>query len=254
MNTNYLEIKNLKKTYTAGVGENIVAINNLNLSVSEGEFVTIVGNNAGGKTTLLKLISGMIIPTSGEIYLDGKPLSTLDETQRAKIISSVRQDSNESVVNSMTVAENLAMAKLRRSKIGFRAGIKKGWRSEFISLLKPLGIGLEQRLDDKVSSLSGGQKQTIALLMATLIIPKLLMLDEYTAALDPKVSKIILKITKDIIHNKKITTLMVTHNTHQAIKYGNRLILLQKGKVALDICGEEKKALSLIDLEKYYNN
>jgi len=254
MKTKYLVIKNLKKTYELGEGEHIVALKNINLSIPKGEFVTIVGNNAGGKTTLLKLISGMIMPTAGEIYLDGILLSNMEETQRAKIISSVRQNPNDSLINSMTIAENLAMAKLKRSKIGLRVGMKKRWENEFISLLKPLGIGLEERLDDKIDSLSGGQKQIIALLMATLLKPKLLMLDEYTAALDPKVSKVILKITNEIINSNEITTLMITHNIYQAIEYGSRLILLQKGHVALDICGEEKKALSLHDLETYYNN
>lgn len=252
MKKNFLTIKGLTKVYNAGVDDKITALSNFTLSLNEGDFITIVGSNAAGKSTLFKLISGAITPTSGEIILDGVSLSNFNESQRAKVISCVRQNPNESVINSMTIAENLALVKLKKTNAGLYKGVKREWRKEFASLLRPLGIGLEKRLDDRMDSLSGGQKQTVALLMAMLARPKLLLLDEHTAALDPKVSKLILKITNEIVKKNMVTTLMITHNIYQAIEYGDRLILLERGRISFEISGKEKKSLNILDLEGYF--
>lgn len=252
MKKNFLTINNLTKIYNPGLNDKVTALSNFNLSINEGDFVTIVGSNAAGKSTLFKLLTGAIAPTSGKIILDGRSLSSLNETQRAKVISCVRQNPNESVINSMTIAENLAMVKLKNAKHGLGKGVKKEWKEEFKLLLKTIGIGLEKRLDDKMSSLSGGQKQAVALLMTTLTSPKLLLLDEHTAALDPKISKLILKITNDIVKENKVTTLMITHNIYQAIEHGNSLILLERGKIGFRASGEKKRSLNILDLEGYF--
>lgn len=252
MKRNFLTIKHLTKKYNSRSSDSITALNNINISVDEGDFVSIVGSNAAGKTTLFKLLVGAIIPTSGKIFLDGTLLSKFDETQRAKIISCVRQNPGESVINSMSVAENLTMAKLKNAKYGLNRGVKHEWKVKLKLLLKPFRIGLEKRLDYRVENLSGGQKQIIALLMATLTKPKLLLLDEHTAALDPKISKLILKITDELVRKNKITTLMITHNVDQAIRYGNRLILLEKGKITFEVCGKKKQSLTASCLEKHF--
>lgn len=248
----FLSIKNLTKIYNAGAGEKLVALNNFSLTVNQGDFITIIGSNAAGKSTLFKLITGAVTPSSGKIILEGNNLFKLNESQRAKIISCVRQNPNESVINSMTISENLAMVKLKMLKPGLKKGVKEEWKNEFKELLKPLGIGLEKRLNDKMSSLSGGQKQSVALLMATISNPKLLILDEHTAALDSKVSKVVMQITKEIVQKNKVTTLMVTHNIRQAIEYGNRLILLKKGKIAFTANEKKKSSLDITDLEGHF--
>lgn len=252
MKKNYLTIKNLTKVYNPGASDQIVALNNLTLSVDKGEFITIVGSNAAGKSTLFNLISGSLSPTTGDIVLDRQSICSLPEFKKARFISCVKQNPNESIINSMTIAENLAMVKLKNKAAWLKKGVKPEWKENFVTILKPFGLGLEKRLDDKMSNLSGGQKQTIALLMATLTQPKLLLLDEHTAALDPKVSRTILEITDKIVRENKVTTLMITHNIHQAIEYGSRLILLDQGKIGFEISGEGKKSLNATGLETYF--
>jgi putative ABC transport system ATP-binding protein len=252
MKKNFLIIKDLTKIYNGEGSDRVTALNNLAFSVNEGEFITIVGSNAAGKSTLFNLIAGSLLPTSGDIVLDGQSICNLPEFKKARFISCVKQNPNESVINSMSIAENLAMIKLKGKIAWLRKGVKQEWRQEFVKVLKPLGLGLERRLDDKVNNLSGGQKQALALLMATLIKPKLLLLDEHTAALDPKVSRTILEITSKIVKKNKVTTLMITHNIHQAIEYGERLIFLDWGKIGFDISGDEKRLLEVSSLESNF--
>lgn len=254
MENNFLTITELRKIYNANTVGEVVALDHLSLSVAEGEFVTIVGSNAAGKTSLFNAIAGSILPTSGDIILDGKSILKIPEFKRSCFISRVRQNPNDSVMVSMTLAENLAMAKLKGKRAGLSKGVKKEWRDEFISLLKPLNLGLEKRLDDKISLLSGGQKQTVALLMAIIIKPKLLLLDEHTASLDPKVSARVLEITDRIVKDSGVTTLMITHNIHHAIGYGSRLILLDSGKVGFEASGEQKRKLKVIDVVEKMEN
>lgn len=254
MKINFLTVNNLTKIYDPGSSNEVVALDNLSLEINEGDFITIVGNNAAGKTTLFNLISGARFPTSGKIILDTRTISDLPEFKRAKYISCVRQNPNDSVITSMTLAENLAIAKLRGKNAKLQKGVKSEWRYEFTSMLKPFCLGLEKRLDDRMSVLSGGQKQIVALLMATIEKPKLLLLDEHTASLDPKTSKTVLEITDQVVNDKKVTTLMITHNVHQAIEHGNRLILLSEGKIKLDVKGKKKKSLNIFDIEKLLNN
>jgi len=254
MKSNFLTIKNLTKIYDVGSPSEVVALNNFSFSIKKGDFVTIVGSNAAGKTTLFNLINGSDSPTSGEILLEGEPLSELPEFKRAKLISCVRQNPNDSVIVSMTLAENLSLAKINGRSANLDKGVKKEWKKEFKKILKSFGLGLEKRLDDKVSSFSGGQKQIAALLMATISKPKLLLLDEHTAALDPNVSKMVLRITDQIVKEEKVTTLMITHNIRQAIEHGNLLILLEKGRIGFKVGDSQKRSLNIIEIENLLEN
>jgi putative tryptophan/tyrosine transport system ATP-binding protein len=249
MAEHYLVIKNLTKVYNPGTSGEVKALDDFSLNLYKGEFLVIVGSNAAGKSTLLNMISGSLMPTAGDILLGGKSLVKVAEHKKAKFISKVRQDPNQSLATSLTLAENLAIAKLRSLPVGLRRGVKNEWREEFKNILAPFGIGLEKRLDDKVDLLSGGQKQTVALLMATMTKPELLLLDEHTAALDPKVSKTILDITQKLVEEHSITTVMITHNMSHALHYGHRLVLMQSGKIKYE-AGKEKQQLSVADVVK----
>lgn len=254
MGKNFLIIKNLTKIYNSDITDGTMALDNVNLSVNEGDYVSIVGSNAAGKSTLFNLITGLLQPSKGEIILDGQSIYDIPEHRRAKFISCVKQNPNDSVINSMTVAENLALSMLKNKRSGLKTGVKEEWRNEFISILKPFNIGLETKLGEKMSNLSGGQKQTIALIMATLTKPKLLLLDEHTAALDVKVSRSVLKTTNKLVKMNKITTLMITHNIYQALAYGNRLILFNQGRIVFEVAGQEKKSLDINKLERIFRN
>jgi len=248
MLNDFLTINNIRKVYNPETAGEVVALNNICFSLPEGEFVTIVGSNASGKTNLLNVIAGSTLPTSGDIVLDGKSLLKMPEFKRSRFISRVQQNPKDSVITSMTLAENLAIAKLKGKKAGINKGVKKEWKTEFVALLKPLGLGLEKRLDDKIDLLSGGQKQAVALLMATINKPKLLLLDEHAAALDHKVSKKVLEITDRLVREGNVTTLMITHNIRHAIEYGKRLILLDRGHIGFESSGEQKKNLSVSNI------
>lgn len=248
MEGDFLAIQHLRKVYYPNTAGEIVALHDLSFSITKGDFVTIVGSNAAGKTTLFNILAGALQQTSGDVILGNTSILKYPEFRRATYISRVRQNPNDSLIVSMTLAENLAMAKLKDKKGGLGKGVKKTWRHEFVRLLSPLGLSLENRLDDKIDVLSGGQKQAIALLMATIIKPKLLLLDEHTAALDPNMSAKILTITEQVVKESGVTTLMITHNIHHAIAYGNRLIMLERGKIGFEAIGEKKRQLSVVDV------
>ena len=247
-----LELKNLYKTFNAGTVNEKRAIDGLDLTLEDGDFVTIIGGNGAGKSTTLNLIAGVFRADQGSIILDGVDITRLPEHKRAKYLGRVFQDPMMGTAATMGIEENLALANRRGQRRTLRPGITAQEREKFRKQLAALGLGLEDRMTSKVGLLSGGQRQALTLLMATLKKPRLLLLDEHTAALDPKTADKVLQITEEIVARDKLTTLMVTHNMKHAIQYGNRLIMMDAGKVVVDIRGEEKKNLTVRDLlEKF---
>lgn len=248
-----LEMKNITKVFNQGTINEKVALNDFSLTLEDGDFVTVIGGNGAGKSTMMNAIAGVWPVNSGQIIIDGVDVTKLPEHKRAKFLGRVFQDPMTGTAATMGIEENLALAK-RRGKARFlRAGITKAEREEYRELLKILGLGLEDRMTSKVGLLSGGQRQALTLLMAALQKPKLLLLDEHTAALDPKTAAKVLETTEYIVNRDKLTTLMITHNMKDAIAHGNRLIMLMDGKVILDIRGEEKKKLTVEDLLHKFN-
>lgn len=243
-----LEIRNVTKVFNPGTVNEKVALDNFSLTLDDGDFVTVIGGNGAGKSTMMNAIAGVWLVDSGQIIIDGEDVTKLSEHKRAKFLGRVFQDPMTGTAATMGIEENLALAKRRGRRRTLRPGISKKEREEFRELLKILGLGLEERLTSKVGLLSGGQRQALTLLMATLQKPKLLLLDEHTAALDPKTAAKVLETTEYIVNKDKLTTLMITHNMKDAIAHGNRLIMLNDGKVILDIKGEEKKRLTVEDL------
>ena len=247
-----LELKNLYKTFNAGTVNEKRAIDGLDLTLEDGDFVTIIGGNGAGKSTTLNLIAGVFPADQGSIILDGVDITRLPEHKRAKYLGRDFQDPMMGTAATMGIEENLALANRRGQRRTLRPGITAQEREKFRKQLAALGLGLEDRMTSKVGLLSGGQRQALTLLMATLKKPRLLLLDEHTAALDPKTADKVLQITEEIVARDKLTTLMVTHNMKHAIQYGNRLIMMDAGKVVVDIRGEEKKNLTVRDLlEKF---
>ena len=247
-----LEIKNVYKTFNAGTVNEKVALKDLNLTLEDGDFVTVIGGNGAGKSTMLNAVAGVWPIDMGKILIDGQDVTRLSEHQRAKYIGRVFQDPMMGTAATMGIEENLALANRRGQRRTLRPGITAQEREKFRKQLAALGLGLEDRMTSKVGLLSGGQRQALTLLMATLKKPRLLLLDEHTAALDPKTADKVLQITEEIVARDKLTTLMVTHNMKHAIQYGNRLIMMDAGKVVVDIRGEEKKNLTVRDLlEKF---
>lgn len=243
-----LELKNLYKTFNPGTINEKLALNGLSLTLKEGDFVTVIGGNGAGKSTMLNAVAGTWMVDEGQILIDGTDVTRLSEHKRAAYLGRVFQDPMTGTAATMGIEENLALAK-RRGKTRFlRPGITRKERDEYRELLKVLGLGLEDRLTSKVGLLSGGQRQALTLLMATLKKPKLLLLDEHTAALDPKTAAKVLEITDMIVNRDHLTTMMITHNMQDAINHGNRLIMMMEGKIILDIRGEEKKKLTVEDL------
>lgn len=243
-----LEIKNLNKTFNAGTVNEKQVLTDLSLTLNDGDFVTVIGGNGAGKSTLLNMVAGVYPADSGEIILDGINITHMPEHKRAKYLGRVFQDPMMGTAGDMWVEENLALA-MRRGKTRFlRWAITNKERKMFRELLSQLDLGLEDRLTTKMGLLSGGQRQAITLLMASLNDPNLLMLDEHTAALDPKTAAKVLEITDEIVGRHKLTTLMITHNMKDAIAHGNRLIMMYEGKVAVDVSGEEKKNLTVEQL------
>lgn len=248
MSKEMLRINNIYKTFNKGTINEKKAITGLNLTLYEGDFVTIIGGNGAGKSTMLNLIAGVYNVDAGDIILDGDVISKMKEHKRAKYLGRVFQDPMIGTAANMMIEENLALAYRRGKKRGLRWGIANSERSLYKEKLKKLDLGLEDRLTSKVGLLSGGQRQALTLLMATLKLPKLLLLDEHTAALDPKTAEKVLGITEEIVEGENLTALMITHNMRDAIKYGNRLIMMNNGKVIYDVRGDEKKKLKVSDL------
>ena len=243
-----LEIKHVYKTFNAGTVNEKRALCDLNFTIEEGQFVTVIGGNGAGKSTMLNAVAGTWLVDEGTIRIDGEDVTRLPEHKRAKYLGRVFQDPMTGTAATMQIEENLALAARRGKRRTLRPGITKAEREAFIERLKILDLGLENRLTSKVGLLSGGQRQALTLLMATLIRPKLLLLDEHTAALDPKTAAKVLAATDRIVERDHLTTLMITHNMKDAIVHGNRLIMMKDGKIILDISGEEKKRLTVEDL------
>ena len=248
-----LQLNGIYKTFNAGTVNEKRAIDNLNLTLEDGDFVTIIGGNGAGKSTTLNLIAGVYPVDAGMIHLNGYDLTNLPEHKRARFLGRVFQDPMMGTAATMGIEENLALAYRRGQKRGLGSGITNEERELYREKLATLGLGLENRMTSKVGLLSGGQRQALTLLMATLRKPDLLLLDEHTAALDPKTADKVLQITEEIVARDNLTTLMVTHNMKNAIQYGNRLIMMDAGHVVVDIRGEEKKNLTVRDLLEKFN-
>ena len=243
-----LEIKNVYKTFNAGTVNEKVALKGLDLTLEDGDFVTVIGGNGAGKSTLLNAVAGVWPVDQGSISIDGVDVTYLPEYKRARYIGRVFQDPMMGTAATMQIEENLALAKRRGKARCLRPGITAAEREEYKQLLKGLNLGLEDRMTTKVGLLSGGQRQALTLLMATMNKPKLLLLDEHTAALDPKTALKVLTLSAKIVEENHLTTMMITHNMKDAIKYGNRLIMMYEGHIIYDVSGEEKKNLHVSDL------
>jgi putative ABC transport system ATP-binding protein len=247
-----VKVENLKKTFKKGTIDEKVAIDGITFHVRKGDFVTVIGSNGAGKTTLLNLIAGTYAPDEGNVIIDGNQVTQLPEHKRAKYLGRIFQNPLMGTASTMSIEENLAMADLRGKRRGLRWGVAKARREFYKDILRMLNLGLEGRLKDSVSLLSGGQRQSLTLLMATLSLPKLLLLDEHTAALDPKTAGRVMELTDKIVEENSLTTIMVTHNMPQAIRYGNRMVMLHEGKIQYEAQGEEKQALTVEDVVKRF--
>ena len=243
-----LELKHISKTFFPGTVNAKTALDDLSLTLHDGDFVTVIGGNGAGKSTMLNAVAGTLTVDSGSILLDGEDITRKPEHRRAADLGRVFQDPMMGTAGDMWIEENLALAARRGSRRTFKWGISRAEREEYRALLAPLGLGLEDRLTTKVGLLSGGQRQALTLLMASLKKPKLLLLDEHTAALDPKTAAKVLELSDRIVAENGLTTMMVTHNMKDAIAHGNRLIMMDAGRVVLDIAGWEKQKLTVPDL------
>lgn len=243
-----LELKNIYKTFNAGTVNEKMALRGLNLTLEDGDFVTVIGGNGAGKSTMLNAIAGVWPVDQGQILIGDADVTKLPEYKRAKYLGRVFQDPMTGTAATMEIQENLALALRRGDSRTLKAGITKKEHAKYREMLATLGLGLEDRMTSKVGLLSGGQRQALTLLMATLKKPKLLLLDEHTAALDPKTAAKVLRTTDMIVNRDNLTTLMITHNMKDAIAHGNRLIMMMDGNIILDIRGEEKKKLTVADL------
>lgn len=247
-----VRLEGLRKVFKKGTIDEKTAMDGLSLQIAEGDFVTVIGSNGAGKTTMLNLISGTYTPDEGEIFIDGDKVTHLPEHRRARYLGRIFQDPLMGTAASMSIEENLAMADLRGQRRGLGWGVKKARRDYYRDTLKMLDLGLEDRLKDNVTLLSGGQRQSLTLLMATLSMPKLLLLDEHTAALDPKTADLVMELTEKIVAENRLTTIMVTHNMNQAIKYGNVMIMLHEGKLKYDVQDEAKSSLTVEEVVKRF--
>lgn len=249
-----LDIQHISKTFNPGTINEKKALSDFSLQVNEGDFITVIGGNGAGKSTLMNAICGVFTPDEGKIILDDNDVTFLPEFKRAKYLGRVFQDPMMGTAPNMSIEENMALAYRRGQRRTLRWFVRKEERGIYLEQLKRLGLGLENRSTSKVGLLSGGQRQSITLLMAALKTPKLLLLDEHTAALDPKTAKNVLDLTKEIAEEKKLTTIMITHNMVDAINIGNRLIMMNDGHIIFDIRGEEKKKLTVDDLLKKFQS
>ena len=243
-----LELKGVSKTFNMGTVNEKKALVDIDFTIEDGDFITVIGGNGAGKSTLLNVIAGVYTPESGSIVLAGKDITRLPEHKRAKYLGRVFQDPMTGTAASMEIQENLALAYRRGKLRGLRWGVPKKEKAFFKQQLAFLGLGLEDRMTAKVVVLAGGQRQALTLLMATLKKPELLLLDEHTAALDPKTAARVLEVTEEIASRENLTTLMITHNMRDAIRYGNRLIMMHEGKIIYDVKGEEKQKRTVAEL------
>lgn len=249
-----LKLENVNITFNANTVNERKALQNVNLNVEAGDFVTVIGSNGAGKSTLMNVISGSYEIDSGRIFIDGKNITNLKEHKRAKFIGRLFQDPLRGTAPNMTIEENLGLAYSRGKRRSLTLGIKKKDLKIFREKLSELDLGLEDRMKTPVGLLSGGQRQALTLLMATIVTPKLLLLDEHTAALDPKTADKVMKITDKIIKENNLTTLMITHNIPNALHYGNKTIVMSQGKMLLSIQGEERKNMTVEKLMKLYSD
>jgi len=240
-----LHLENVHQIFNPGDVNEVHALRGINLTLGADEFVTVVGSNGAGKSTLFNAIAGEFSPTSGKIILDDIDVTDWPEFKRAHLIGRVFQNPFQGTAANMTIAENMSLAMLRAKNLGLRRGVSMVRRHKLADLIEPIGLGLEKRLDDKVALLSGGQRQAMTLLMASLSLPKLLLLDEHTAALDPATAVRILEITQSVITEQRLATLMITHNMQQALTFGTRTLMLHKGEIILDIAQEERRGLTV---------
>lgn len=243
-----LKITHLHKTFFPNSPNEKKALRGVNLVLEEGDFVTVIGSNGSGKSTLMNCIAGVFYPDKGRILIDGVDVTRMPEHVRAKYIGRVFQDPMKGTAADMQVAENLAMASRRGKPLSLKWSSQSSQLAEFRAALKELDLGLENRLETRIGTLSGGQRQSITLLMATLVPPKLLLLDEHTAALDPKTAEKVLNLTQKRVSEGNLTTLMITHNMRDALRFGNRLIMMHEGRVVVDVKGEQKKELTIQSL------
>lgn len=248
-----LEIHGVTKVFNPGTVNEKTALRSLDLTLADGDFVTVIGGNGAGKSTMLNAVSGVWKVDTGSIILDGIDITSLPEYKRAKYLGRVFQDPMMGSAPEMQIEENLALASRRGKRKTLRRGIHNSERETYRELLRELDLGLEDRLSERVGMLSGGQRQALTLLMAAIKQPKLLLLDEHTAALDPKTAAKVLEITDRIVAEGNLTTLMITHNMRDAIAHGNRLVMMHEGRIIIDISGEEKKKLTVEDLLEMFS-
>ena len=250
--TAMLKLTDICKTFNPGTINEKIALNHVDLELEENDFVTVIGGNGAGKSTMLNAVAGVWPVDEGSIFIDGIDVTGLPDYKRASLIGRVFQDPMTGTAADMQIEENLALAAKRGKPRGLQWKVKKADRDLFREKLATLGLGLEDRMTTKVGLLSGGQRQALTLLMASIQKPKILLLDEHTAALDPKTAKLVLDLTQEIVNENHLTTMMVTHNMRDAIHIGNRLIMMDEGKILLDVRGDEKKNLTVEDLMKKF--
>lgn len=247
-----LEVNNLSKTFFAGTVNERKALRNINLTLTEGEFVTVIGSNGAGKSTVLNMVGGKLRPDAGTVTISGKDVTKLADHSRARYIGRVFQDPMAGTAPNMTIEENMSLALSRGKRRGLGLGVTKGKREQFAHELASLELGLEKRLKAKVGLLSGGQRQALSLLMATFSGPKILLLDEHTAALDPQRAALVARLTEEIVKRHQLTTLMVTHNMEQALRLGTRLVMMHDGEIILDLDAEAKSKMTVPGLLKEF--
>ncbi|MGH9421244.1 MAG: ABC transporter ATP-binding protein [Thermoanaerobaculia bacterium] len=248
-----IEIERLEKTFTQPGGERVPALKGVDVVIPTGQFVTVIGTNGSGKSTLLNAVAGSFLPDAGTISIDGIDVTHKPEFKRASLIGRVFQDPFKGTCPSMSVAENLRMAELRGQRRGLRVGLSRSSMERYYEQLKGLGMRLESRLKASMGTLSGGQRQAVTLLMATLKRPQLLLLDEHTAALDPRAAEQVIRITEDVVRENKLTTMMVTHSMEQALEQGDRTIMVHRGEILADLSGSEREGLDPNDLLKRFS-
>jgi putative ABC transport system ATP-binding protein len=247
-----IRVEHIGITFNRGTAIAMQALRDIEISVPKGQFVTVIGSNGAGKSTLLNILAGELIPDSGRVLVDERDITTWPVYRRSNMIARMFQDPRAGICEQMSIIENIAIASARTSPRGFRFAINAEIRRTAVERLKMLGLGLDKRLDDRVALLSGGQRQALALIMATLGPTNVLLLDEHTAALDPAAAELVMKLTNEVVHTLGITTVMVTHSMRQALEFGNRTIMLHQGHVTLDVSGADRSSMTIENLLQYF--